>query len=144
MINYHKWLHLKVMLMSFLLLRIILSMSINCMLVHVWDTLGWKKCLFHLGTLVVCIKEVDITNNCKKKKNKRDNLRSEAKRNLTLGKKQMEENLGKNICRMKYRGWPATTFMPFLLYQMSNTLIQSSLHLASHKSDNRCVQLFSP
>lgn len=56
---------------------------------------GLKKCLFQLGTLVVCIKQVDMTNKCKKKKNKTWQSEAWSKTNLTLGKKQMEKTLEK-------------------------------------------------
>lgn len=144
MINYHKWLHLRVMLISFLFFENNFNYEYILNAGTCVRYFGLKKCLFQLGTLVVCIKQVDMTNKCKKKKNKTWQSEAWSKTNLTLGKKQMEKNLGKDICRMKSRRWTATIFMAFLLYQMSNTLMQSSLHLASLQSDNRCVQLFSP
>lgn len=53
-------------------------------------------------------------------KAKRDNLGSETKRYLTLVKRQMKENLTKDICRMKHSSRSSATFMAILLQQISN------------------------
>lgn len=95
MINYHKWLHLRVMLISFLFFENNFNYEYILNAGTCVRYFGLKKCLFQLGTLVVCIKQVDMPNKCKKKKNKTWQSEAWSKTNLTLGKKQMEKTLEK-------------------------------------------------
>ena len=56
-----------------------------------------------------------------------------------LVKKQMEENLAKDICRMRHSEKSATAFTVTFLYQITNVHILSSFQFTSKEGDGRIV-----
>lgn len=103
------------------------------------ELLWVEKCLLCLGTLVACIKDIGITNTCKKKKKQNMTIWALKQKETALVKKQMEENLAKGICRMKHSGKSAIAFTVTFLYQITNVHIPSSFQFTSKEGDGRML-----